>query len=142
MGANRRRAAILLMVGLVVTATTQALPTAVAHPVSSISIRSICHYEESYFVWSKGDPWKVYGRLKPSHGNRRVVLQKSKYGRNWRKWKVDRTNSRGRYLFRGNAPWKKSWWVNLRVVMPAQAGHNRKVSSSIYVDTNPYTTCG
>lgn len=117
--------------------------SAQAHLVERISIRSICHYEESYYVWTPGEPWVVRGRLRPSHADKRVVLQRSKSGANWYRFQTTRTNSDGGYAFRGTAPRNKGsrWYVNLRVVMPRQMGHERQSSPSIYVDMNPYARC-
>lgn len=58
-------------------------PAASAHSVKRVTARSICHYEERYFVWSVGERWRVWGRPKPGHADKKVVLQKSKYGRHW-----------------------------------------------------------
>jgi hypothetical protein len=92
-------------------------------------------------VWRAGERWRVWGRLKPGHGNKRVVLQKSKYGRNWRKWKSTRTGSDGTYRFTGTATRRNNWWINLRVVFRSQGGHARRVSLPMYIDTNPLTGC-
>lgn len=132
-----RLAACLLAVSLLAASA----PTASAHPVKRVSARSICHYEERYFVWTAGEKWRVWGRLKPGHGNARVVLQKSKYGRNWLRWKTAQTNANGRYRFTGTATNKNGWWINLRVVFRSQKGHNRRVSLPMYIDTNPSTAC-
>jgi len=116
-------------------------PAASAHPVDRVTARSICHYEERYFVWDAGERWRVWGRLKPGHGNKKVALQKSKYGRNWRKWKGTRTAADGTYRFTGTATRRNNWWINLRVVFRSQGGHARRVSLSMYIDTNPLTGC-
>lgn len=127
---------------LVATCLSVAMtPVASAHPVKKVTAKSICHYEERYFVWTAGERWRVWGHLKPGHGNKKVVLQRTKFGHNWRKWKVTRTGPDGRYRFTGTAPTRNGWWVNLRVVFRAQAGHNRRVSTSMYIDTNPQTGC-
>ncbi|CAN5768291.1 hypothetical protein BH20ACT23_BH20ACT23_28700 [soil metagenome] len=107
-----------------------------------ISSYENCHYEERYFVWTPGETWWVKGRLKHSHSNKRLTLQRSKRGHNWRTWKRSRSLNDGRYKFRGVAPRRGArWWVNLRVAMPAQGGHGRTVSRSMYIDTNPATRC-
>ena len=116
-------------------------PAASAHSVKRVTARSICHYEERYYVWTPGEQWKVWGRLKPGHGSKKVVLQRTKFGHTWRKWKGTQTRSDGRYRFRGVAPHRDNWWINLRVVFPSQSGHTRRVSLSMYIDTNPQTGC-
>jgi hypothetical protein len=132
-----------LVVGLIVASLSLVATSAVtAHKVDRVTIRSICHYEERYYVWTAGERWRVLGRVKPRHRGDKVVLQRSKGGRNWKAWKDTRTNSRGRYLFRGIAPRRNGFYANLRVAYPRQNGHGRKTSHSIYVDTNPLTNCG
>ena len=118
-----------------------AVPAASAHSVKRVTARSICHYEERYFVWDAGETWRVWGRLKPGHRNKRVILQKAKHGNNWRKWKTTRTDSDGSYRFTGTAPTQNDWWINLRVVLPSQRGHARRVSLPMYIDTTPQTGC-
>jgi hypothetical protein len=114
---------------------------ATSHKVRKISIRSICHYEENYYVWAPGEPWKVFGRVKPSHDGAKVVLDRTKRGTSWRRWKSTRTDGR-RYVFRGTAPHKgQSWYVNLRVRLVKHDGHDGTVSGSIYVDENRHTRC-
>lgn len=115
---------------------------AVAHPVRKLTARSICHYEENYYVWSPHKPWRVWGHVQPGHRDKRVVLQRTKAGGDWRKWKATRTDGQGRYEFRGTAPDKGSrWYVLLRVVFKAQDGHRRKVSGELYVDQNRFIRC-
>lgn len=98
----------------------------------------LCRYEERYYVWTPGETWRVRGRLKPGHGDKRIVLQ----GRTWRTWKTTRSHHDGRYRFQGVARNRAAgWWVNLRVVMRAQDGHKRAVSKSMYIDMNPATRC-
>lgn len=60
---------------------------ALAHPITKVASRSICRYEERYYVWTPGRPWKVVGRIAPEHAGVKVVLQRSKYGRTWREWR-------------------------------------------------------
>lgn len=116
--------------------------SATAHRISAVTSRSICHYEERYFVWTPDKPWKVVGRVRPEHRGMRVVLQRSKYGHQWRKWKATTTDSDGRYRFSGIAPDRGSdWWVNLRVFVPRQGSHNRVIGKSMYIDTNLYARC-
>jgi hypothetical protein len=130
---------ILLLLGVVVSIA----PGASAHRIRRLTAWSICHYEERYFVWTPREPWKVWGRVKPAHNDRRVVLQRSKRGVNWRKWKASRTNENGYYEFNGTARRRaRGWWVLLRVVMSAQKNHRRVVSKSMYIDQNPSTRCG
>jgi len=113
-----------------------------AHDITAVRSRSICHYEERYYVWTPGEQWKVLGRLRPTHAGMRVVLQRSKYGENWRTWKRTSTEDDGRFRFAGIAPDRGSdWWVNLRVVAPAQRGHDRAVGQSMYIDANRYARC-
>lgn len=134
----------LLAIAAVAVLVASLLPvgTASAHKVRKITAKSICRYEERYFVWTPGKSWWVKGRLKAPHRDKRVVLQRSKYGRNWRTWESTRTKAHGKYVFRGIAPNRGSrWWVNLRVVMPAQDGHKRAISLPLYVDMNPATRC-
>ena len=130
-------AACLLAISLLAASA----PTASAHQVNRVSARSICRYEERYFVWTAGERWRVWGRVKPGHANKKVVLQRSKYGRNWKRWKATRTNASGRYRFTGTAPNRNGWWINLRVVFRQQNGHQPRVSLSMYIDTNPSTGC-
>jgi hypothetical protein len=33
--------------------------------VKRISIHSICRYEENYYSWGRGNPWRVWGTAKP-----------------------------------------------------------------------------
>ena len=130
-------AVLLLVAGLAVYAAP-----ASAHKVRKITAGSICRYEERYYVWTPGETWWVKGRLKPGHGDKRIVLQRSKRGRYWRTWKTTRSHTGGRYRFQGIARNRGAgWWVNLRVVMPAQDGHERAVSKSMYIDMNPATRC-
>jgi hypothetical protein len=126
---------------LIVSLVIAVCPAASAHPVDRVTARSICHYEERYFVWDAGERWRVWGRLKPAHGNKKVVLQKSKYGRNWREWKGTRTAADGTYRFTGTATRRNNWWINLRVVFRSQGDHSRRVSLSMYIDTNPLSGC-
>jgi hypothetical protein len=120
----------------------ETLAPAGAHPIKKVTIKTICHFEENYYVWTANEPWKVWGRVKPIHANKKVVLQRSKYGNKWKTWKVNNTNQEGRYRFKGTAPDKgPGWWVNLRVRYRAQKGHKAKISLSIYVDENPDLSC-
>ena len=135
----RRLMATALLAILIATTPTS---IALAHKIDRVTIKSICHYEELYYVWTPDEPWKVWGRVKPAHGHKKVVLQKSKRGNKWRKWKVAKTTSDGRYKFKGIAPDKgPSWHVLLRVKFPTQGKHEGKASLRIYVDENPNTQC-
>ncbi len=93
---------------VIVTMTLLSLivPQAGAHPVNWVTARSICHYEENYYVWTPNRPWRVWGKVKPSHRGEKVVLQRSKQGRNWINWKTNRIQRYGRYSFSGTAPKK------------------------------------
>lgn len=134
---KRATAILLLVTGLSPHILT--LQPAAAHRARHVTARSICPFEENYYVWSPQKPWRVWGRVQPGHHDKRVVLQRSKSGGNWRKWKATRTRSRGRYEFRGTAPDNGSkWYVLLRVVFKAQDGHRRKVSGELYVDENRF----
>lgn len=137
-----KRTVSLVVVVASLTSHILTLQPAAAHPIREVTARSICNYEENYFVWSPTKPWRVWGRLKPGHYNKRVVLQRAKSGRNWRKWKTTRTGGRGQYDFRGTAPDKGSrWYVLLRVVFKAQDGHRRRTSGELYVDQNRSIRC-
>lgn len=118
------------------------LSLAHAHPVDSVSIRSICHYEENYYVWSAGEPWRVWGRLGSTHFDKRVVLERSKRGSEWDAWQRTRTDSEGRYEFSGRARRQdEGWHILLRARVPSQGGHSGATSSVIYIDQNPATAC-
>ena len=119
------------------------VPSVGAHPVRRVTARSICHYEENYYVWTPNRPWRVWGKVKPGHSGRRVVLQRSKQGDYWTKWKANRIQRYGRYSFKGTAPKKGSkWYVLLRVLFKRQGKHGRRVSRVLYIDQNPATRCG
>lgn len=111
------------------------------HPIETVTLHSICHYEEDYYAWTAGEPWLVFGRVRPTHRDKRVILQESKQGQRWRVWKKGRTDDRGRYRFKGITPSYDGWHSLLRVVYPAQDDHDRQVSRRIYVDNNPLTDC-
>jgi hypothetical protein len=137
----RLRTATLVLLLLCVVVSIA--PGASGHRIRRLRAWSICNYEERYFVWTPQELWKVWGRVKPTHNDRRVVLQRSKRGVNWRKWKASRTNENGYYEFNDTARRRtRGWWVLLRVVMPAQKNHRRVVSKSMYIDQNPSTRCG
>lgn len=121
-----RRSWMLLLAALLTLGSS-----AIAHPVDRATIKSICHYEENYYVWTAGETWRVWGHVSPAHANKTVVLQKSKRGVRWDFWKKTTTNEVGRYRFRGTTPSRDGWWMNLRVVFRAQDGHSRAVSHSI-----------
>ena len=119
------------------------VPQAGAHPVRRVSARSICHYEENYYVWTPNQPWRVWGKVKPGHRGQKIVLQWSKQGRVWTKWKANRIQRYGRYSFSGTAPKKGAkWYVLLRVVFKPQGQHKQKTSRVLYIDENPATRCG
>lgn len=112
-----------------------------SHEVDRVFARSICRYEERYYVWSPREPWRVWGRVEPSHRNLQVVLQKGQHP-NYRKWKVTRTDSSGRYEFQGTAPtYRENWSINLRVFFRGGSQHGRVVSENMYIDMNPYARC-
>lgn len=138
-GAAMRRASILAMAAVLFVA----IPVPVrAHQVERVISRSICNYEERYYIWTPGEPWRVTGRVEPRHRDMRVILQKSKYGHRWTTWKTARTFRDGTFRFRGIAPDRGAgWWVNLRVVAPAHLGYRKVVGLSMYIDTNPYGRC-
>lgn len=140
--ARAKRTASLLAVVMFAIPLLVVASSVNAHKVDRVTIRSICHYEERYYVWTAGERWRVFGRVKPRHRGDKVVLQKAKRGRNWKHWKDTRTNRRGRYVFRGIAPRRSGFYTNLRAAYPRQDGHSRETSHSIYVDTNPLTDCG
>jgi hypothetical protein len=118
------------------------VPGVEAHPVRRVTARSICHYEENYYVWRPNRPWRVWGKVKPGHRGQRVVLQRSKRGTSWTKWKANQIQRYGRYSFKGTAPKKGAkWHVLLRVVFKRQDQHERKVSRVLYIDENPATRC-
>jgi len=127
----------------IVALITLFLPQAGAHPVARVTARSICHYEENYYVWTPNRPWRVWGKVKPGHRGQRVVLQRSKKGTSWTKWKANRIQPYGRYSFKGTVPKKGSkWHVLLRVLFRRQGQHGRRVSRVLYIDQNPATRCG
>ena len=128
---------------LAVTLLSSFVPQAGAHPVTRVTARSICHYEENYYVWTPNHPWRVWGKVKPGHRGERVALQRSKQGRIWTTWKVNRIQRYGRYSFKGTAPKKGAkWHVLLRVVFKRQSQHRPKASRVLYIDENPATGCG
>jgi len=125
------RRALMVSALITVLLLTSIAPT-LAHRVRSVSARSICHYEENYYVWTPGEPWRVWGKVNPAHRDKRVVLQRTRFGHNWKRWRTTRTRAFGKYGFRGTAHRQGSdWWVNLRVVFPAQDGHRRVVSKPL-----------
>jgi len=72
-----------------------------------------------------------------------MPAQRTKFVHNWKRWRTTRTRAFGEYEFRGTAHRQGSdWWVNLRVVFPAQDGHRRVVSKPMYIDQNRFARCG
>lgn len=135
--------AIKSLILAAVTLLSSFAPLAGAHPVRRVTARSICPFEENYYVWTPNRPWRVWGKVKPGHRGEKVVLQRSKQGTNWTTWKANRIQRYGRYSFKGIAPKKGAkWHVLLRVVFKRQGQHRRKVSSILYIDENPATRCG